>query len=160
MALNLKYSEKGTMSNVSQWFVKAPVAGPHLFLFLLLLEPAARGIYMASTVPSFLNFPCLTPVSIPERALLTTKGDFLRPHPSSSGPWADIDISPAVLFSAILHFSAPCWVPLAGTSSAGRDQKCRCTVWGKQTRDRIKILKMGLGDSSPLGSRAPFLGAK
>ena len=74
------------MSNVSQWFVKAPVAGPHLFLFLLLLEPAARGIYMASTVPSFLNFPCLTPVSIPERALLTTKGDFLRPHPSSSGP--------------------------------------------------------------------------
>ena len=33
------------------------------------------------------------------------------------------------------------------------------TVWKKETRDRIKVLKMGLGDSRPLGSRALFLGA-
>ena len=35
-----------------------------------------------------------------------------------------------------------------------------CTVWGKKKpRDRIKVLKMGLGDSRPLGSRTLFLGA-
>ena len=28
------------------------------------------------------------------------------------------------------------------------------TVWKKETRDRIKVLNMGLGDSRPLGSRA------
>ena len=33
------------------------------------------------------------------------------------------------------------------------------TVWEKETRDRIKVLKMGLGDSRPLGSRTLFLGA-
>ena len=33
------------------------------------------------------------------------------------------------------------------------------TVWEKETRDRIKVLKMGLGYSRPLGSRALFLGA-
>ena len=35
----------------------------------------------------------------------------------------------------------------------------RRTVWKKETRDRIKVLKMGLGDSRPLGSRALFLWA-
>ena len=35
----------------------------------------------------------------------------------------------------------------------------RHTVWGKETRDRIKVLKMGPGDSRLLGSRALFLGA-
>ena len=35
----------------------------------------------------------------------------------------------------------------------------RHTVWEKETRDRIKVLKMGLGNSRPLGSRALFLGA-
>ena len=33
------------------------------------------------------------------------------------------------------------------------------TVWEKETRDRIKALKMGPGDSRPLESRAPFLRA-
>ena len=33
------------------------------------------------------------------------------------------------------------------------------TVWEKETRDGIKVLKMGPGDSRPLGSRALFLGA-
>ena len=32
-------------------------------------------------------------------------------------------------------------------------------VWEKETRDRVKVLKMGPGDSTPLGSRALFLGA-
>jgi len=80
MFLNLKYQEKGTMSNVSQRFVKAPIAGPHLYLFPSLLKATLRGIYMAGIVPSFLNFPCLTPASMPERVLLTAKGDFQRPH--------------------------------------------------------------------------------
>ena len=35
----------------------------------------------------------------------------------------------------------------------------RHTVWEKETRDRKKVLKMGLGDSRPLGSRALFLRA-
>ena len=33
------------------------------------------------------------------------------------------------------------------------------TVWEKETRDRIKVLETGLGDSRPLGSRALFHGA-
>ena len=33
------------------------------------------------------------------------------------------------------------------------------TVWEKETRDGIKVLKMGPGDSRPLGSRALLLGA-
>ena len=35
----------------------------------------------------------------------------------------------------------------------------RHTVWEKETRDRIKVLKMGPGDSRPLRSRALFFGA-
>ena len=35
----------------------------------------------------------------------------------------------------------------------------RRTVWEKETGDRMKVLKVGLGDSRPLGSRALFLGA-
>ena len=35
----------------------------------------------------------------------------------------------------------------------------RRTVWEKETRDRIKVLKMGPGDSRPLGSDALFLRA-
>ena len=33
------------------------------------------------------------------------------------------------------------------------------TVWEKENRDGIKVLKMGLGDSRPLGPTALFLGA-
>ena len=33
------------------------------------------------------------------------------------------------------------------------------TAWEKETRDGIKVLKMGPGDSRPLGSGALFLGA-
>ena len=44
----------------------------------------------------------------------------------------------------------------AAASTAGRG---RCAVWEKETRDRIKVLKMGLADSRPLESRALFLGA-
>ena len=35
-----------------------------------------------------------------------------------------------------------------------------CTVWGKETRNRIKVSKMELGDSRLLGSRALFFGAR
>ena len=35
----------------------------------------------------------------------------------------------------------------------------RRTVWKKETRDRIKVLKMELRDSRPIRSRALFLGA-
>ena len=31
----------------------------------------------------------------------------------------------------------------------------RHTVWEKETRDRIKVLKMGPGDSRPLGVKSP-----
>ena len=60
MFLNLKNREKGIMSNISQWFVKAPIANPRLFLLPLLSKAALRGIYVAGVVLSFLNFPCLT----------------------------------------------------------------------------------------------------
>ena len=48
---------------------------------------------------------------------------------------------------------------IAAASVAGRDRSGRCTVWEKETRDRIKVLRMGPGHSRPLGSRALFLRA-
>ena len=33
------------------------------------------------------------------------------------------------------------------------------TIWEKETRDRIKVSKMGVGDSRPLGSITLFLRA-
>ena len=53
-------SREGTMSNVSQWFVKAPIAGPRLFLFPSLLEPALRGIY-GQYCSELSEFPMLNP---------------------------------------------------------------------------------------------------
>lgn len=39
-----------------------------------------------------------------------------------------------------------------------RVESGRRTVGEKETRDRMKVLKIGLGDSRPLGSRVLFLG--
>ena len=47
---------------------------------------------------------------------------------------------------------------IATASTAGRIESGQHTVWEKETRDRIKVLKMEPGDSRPLGSRALFLG--
>ena len=43
---------------------------------------ALRGIYTVRAVLSSLNFPYLTPVSVPEGVLFTAKGNFQRPHPT------------------------------------------------------------------------------
>ena len=67
---------KSSNSRPSLIFVPSSTPPPHL------LKAALQGIYTAGIVPSFLNFPCLTPVSMPERVLLTAKGDFQRPHPT------------------------------------------------------------------------------
>ena len=49
---------------------------------------------------------------------------------------------------------------VAAVSTAGRDGKWSThSFGGKETSDRIKVLKMGLGDSRSLGSRALFLRA-
>ena len=45
-------------------------------------------------------------------------------------------------------------LPDAAASAAGGDWSGRHTVWKKETRDRIKVLKTGLGDSRPPGSKA------
>lgn len=37
-------------------------------------------------------------------------------------------------------------------------ESCRCTVWKKEIRDRIKVSKIEQGDSRTLGSRALFFG--
>ena len=169
-----KYQEKGTTSNVSRWFVKAPIAGPHLFLFPSLLEPALRPIYMASIVPSYLNFPCLTPVSVPERVLLTAEGDFQRPYPThlqNRAPIFQLQF-PLIFqlpFCLIFQLQFSSWRSFTFEPHVGHHllwpaeqveiESGRCTVWGKETRDRIKVLKMGPGDSRLLGSRALFLGA-
>ena len=76
MFLNLKYREKGTMSNISQWFVKAPIANPRSFLFPLLSKAALRGIYVAGIDLSFLNFPCLTPFQCLRECYLPQRGIF------------------------------------------------------------------------------------
>ena len=170
MFLNLK---KGTASNVSQWLVKAPIAGPRLFLFPSLLEPALRGIY-GQYCSELSEFPMLNPSFSAWESITYRKGGLLEalPH-SSSGPCADIsasvsldilasvllDISTSVSFLAILHFRAPRWAPLLWPEEQVKIESGRCTVWGKETRDRIKVLKTGPGDSRLLGSRALFLGA-
>ena len=54
------------------------------------------------------------------------------------------------------------WSPAgvsAAASTAARDRKGSTQGWEKETRDRIKVFKMGPGDSRPLGSRALFLEA-
>ena len=48
---------------------------------------------------------------------------------------------------------------VAAASTAGRDRKWATHSLGEKKLETIKILKMGLGDSRPLGSRALFLGA-
>ena len=50
-------------------------------------------------------------------------------------------------------------LPDAAASAADGDWSGRHTVWKKETRDRIKVLKTGLGDSRPPGSKALFPGA-
>ena len=48
---------------------------------------------------------------------------------------------------------------IATASTAGRIESGQHTVLEKETRDRIKVLKVGPGDSRLLGSIALFLGA-
>ena len=67
-----KSKEKGTIISVSQWFVTAPIAGPHLLLFPLLSK--------AAFCSQLSEFP--RPVSMPERVSFTAKGGFQRPHPT------------------------------------------------------------------------------
>ena len=137
------------MSNISQWFVKAPIAGPLLFLFPLLSKAALRGIYTAGIVRSFLNFPCLTLVSMPE-SITFHKGGFSEASPhSSSGPCT------SGLFSfSLAHGNPSLSEPHSGLHLLQPAQQVgieggQCTVWEKETRDRIKVLKMGPGDSIP-----------
>ena len=102
MFLKLKYQEKGTMSNVSQRFVKALNVSPHFFFHPLLSKAAVRGIYTGGIVRSFLNFPYSTPVSMPE-SITYRKGGFPEASPRSSpGPCAVI--SAAALLLVILLF--------------------------------------------------------
>ena len=131
MFLNLKYQEKGTTSNVSQRFVEAPIAGPHFYLLPLLLKAALRGIYRAGIVPSFLNFPCLTPVSVPQRGFLTTRGVFRGLTALFLRTMCQyFNFSFTLL--AILHSQAPLRAPLAATSTAGRDRKWLMHSLGKR----------------------------
>ena len=52
-----------------------------------------------------------------------------------------------------------CFVLLLRPAQQVGIESGRRTVWEKETRDRIKVLKIGSGDSRPLGSRDLFLGA-
>ena len=156
-----KILREGNHEQCFSMVCKSSSSQPSLIFVPSAFRTYAKGIYMASTVPSFLNFPCLTPVSIPERVLLTSKGDFLRPHPTLLH-----DHEPMLIFQLQFHYpQAFTFQPDVGCHLLEPEQQVgiksdRHTVWGKQTRDRIKILKMVLGDSSPLGARDPFLGAK
>ena len=162
-----KVPREGNHGNVSQWFVKAPLAGPHLFLFPLLSKAALRGIYMAGIVPSFLNFPYLTPVSMRECYLLQ-RGIFRGLTPL----FFRIVCRNFSFSFALLHFRFSftsvsrsfTFEPHVGHHLLRPAQQLGIksgwrAVWEKETGDRIKVLKMGLGDSRPLGSRALFLGA-
>ena len=114
--------------------------------------------YTACIVPSFLNFLYLTPVLMPERVIYH-KGGFSEASPhSSSGPCTDISAS--VWLTAILNFQEPHVGHhlLQPAQQVGIEGGLH-TVWEKETRDRIKALKMVSGDSRPLGSRALLLGA-
>ena len=143
------------------------------FFFNRLILFLKRHIY-GQYCSELSEFPMLNPSFSAWESSAYRKGGFLEvlPH-SSSGSCADIsasvsldilasvllDISTSVSFLAILHFWAPRWAPLLWPAEQVEIESGRCTVWGKQTRDRIKVLKMGPGDSRLLGSRALFLGA-
>ena len=155
MFLNLKYLEEGTMNNISQWFVKAPIAGPHLFLFPLLSKAALRAIYTAGIVRSFLNFPCWSPVSMPERITFHKGLSEASPH-SSPGPCAFI--SAAALLSVIPHFWAPRWAPLAAAGTAGRNGKWSTHSLGKRNWRQNESFKDGTGgfETSWIKSPVPW----
>ena len=53
-----------------------------------------------------------------------------------------------MLVSLLFHLNR---LSSAAASAAGRDRKWSTHSLEKETRDRIKVLKMGLGDSRPLG---------
>ena len=143
------------------------------FFFNRLILFLKRHIY-GQYCSELSEFPMLNPSFSAWESSAYRKGGFLEvlPH-SSSGSCADIsasvsldilasvllDISTSVSFLVILHFRAPRWAPLLWPAEQVEIESGRCTVWGKQTRDRIKVLKMGPGDSRPLVSRALFLGA-
>ena len=61
MFLKLKYQEKGTMSNVSQRFVKALNVSPHFFFHPLLSKAAVRGIYTGGYCSELSEFPIFNP---------------------------------------------------------------------------------------------------
>ena len=121
---------------------------------------------MAGIVPSFLNFPCFTPVSVPKRVLLTAKGDFQRPRPTL---FQDCALIFQLQFCLIFQFQFGSWRSFTFKAHVGcyllqpaqqvGIESGQHTVWEKETRDRIKVLKMGLVDSRPLGSGALFLRA-
>ena len=85
-------------------------------------------------------------------------------HPGSCGLLGLVGPHPCTPCSGSAHLGPPslttrgdehCHGQLNGQGAkAGRR-----TVWKKETRDRIKVLKMGPGDSRSQGSRALFLRA-
>ena len=96
---------------------------------------------------------------MPERGLLTTKGHFQRPHPTHL---QDRVLLFRLQFCSRWSFTFELCVGhhlLQPAQQVGMESG-RCTVWEKETGDRMKVLKMGLGDSRPLGSRALLLGAE
>ena len=117
-------------------------------------EYASSGSQSLSSVSFKENLPCLSNAKVaggpvfscgsPRQLPTTTPAVCCYQSPCSSatllGEWK----------------SRPALWSDAAASAAGRN---RHTVWEKETRDRMKALKMGLGDSRPLESSALFLRA-
>lgn len=118
-------------------------------------EYASSGSQSLSSVSFKENLPCLSNPKVAGSPVFSC--DSPRQLPTMSPGCLLLSVFLTISFSAGREEKQTC--PLwsdAAASAAGRNRR---TVWGKETRDRIKVLKMGPGDSRPLGSRALFLRA-
>ena len=93
----------------------------------------------------------------PERVSLTAKGGFQRPRPTLLQDKAPPIFQLQFLSKRSFTFQHQIGHHLL-QQQVGIQSGQQCTVWEKETRDRMKVLKMVLRYSRPLGSRALFLG--
>ena len=118
-------------------------------------EYASSGSQSLSSVSFKENLPCLSNTKVAGSPVSSC--DSPGQLPTMSPGYLLLSIFLSISYSAGREEKQTC--PLwsdAAASAAGRNRR---TVWGKETRDRIKVLKMGPEDSRPLGSRALFLRA-
>ena len=88
------------------------------------------------------EFPVLNPSFSTWESTTYSKGGFSE---------ASAYCSSGSCIASIHHFHAPCWAPLLQPAQQVGMESGQRTVWKKETRDRIKVLKMRPGTQDLLG---------